>query len=84
MELLELRRSDTEAIMDLFKYRVEGIAQALSSGDEKVSVEDKVAELVTSVKSTMSNQGPTNVTFNPYSRFPFEVVDTALATSTCG
>ena len=27
-------------------------------------MEDKVAELVTSIKSTISHQGPTNVTFN--------------------
>ena len=50
--------------MDAFKHRVEEIAQALSSGDEKASVENKVAELVTSIKSTMSDQGPTNATFN--------------------
>ena len=64
MGLLELGKSDTEAIMDAFKHRVEEIAQALSSGDEKASVENKVAELVTSIKSTMSDQGPTNATFN--------------------
>ena len=64
MGLLELGKSDTEAIMDAFKHRVEEIAQVLSSGDEKASVENKVAELVTSIKSTMSDQGPTNATFN--------------------
>ena len=64
MGLLELGKSDTEAIMDAFKHRVEEIVQALSSGDEKASVENKVAELVTSIKSTMSDQGPTNATFN--------------------
>ena len=64
MGLLELGKSDTEAIMDAFKNRVEEIAQALSSDDEKASVENKVAELVTSIKSTMSDQGPTNATFN--------------------
>ena len=63
MGLLELGKSDTEAIMDSFKYRVQEIAQALSSG-ENVLLEDKVAELVTSIKSTMSDQGPTNATFN--------------------
>ena len=63
MGLLELGKSDTEAIMDSFKYRVKEIAQALSSG-ENLTVEDKVAELVTSIKSTMSDQGPTNATFN--------------------
>ncbi|CAH3185331.1 unnamed protein product [Porites evermanni] len=61
--LLELGKSDTEAIMDSFKYRVKEIAQALSSG-ENLTVEDKVAELVTSIKNTMSDQGPTNATFN--------------------
>ena len=61
MGLLELGKSDTEAIMDSFKYRE--IAQALSSG-ENLTVEDKVAELVTSIKNTMSDQGPTNATFN--------------------
>ena len=64
MGLLELGKSDTEAIMDAFKHRVKEIAQALSWGDEKASVENKVAELVTSIKSTMSDQGPTNATFN--------------------
>ena len=63
MGLLELGKSDTEAIMDSFKYRVKKIAQALSSG-ENVTVEDEVAELATSIKRTMSNQGPTNATFN--------------------
>lgn len=63
MGLLELGKSDTEAIMDSFKYRVKEIAQALSSG-ENLTVEDKVAELVTSIKNTMSDQGPTNATFN--------------------
>ena len=63
MGLLELGKSDTETTMDSFKYRVEEIAQALSSGGD-VSVEDKVAELVTSIKSIMSDQGPTNATFN--------------------
>ena len=43
---------------------MEEIAHALSCGDEKASVENKVAELVTSIKSTMSDQGPTNTTFN--------------------
>jgi len=61
---LELGKSNTEAIMDAFKHRVDEIAQALSSSDEKASVENKVAELVTSIKSTMSDQGPTNATFN--------------------
>ena len=46
MGLLELGKSDTEVIMDAFKHRVEKIVQALSSGDEKASVENKVAELV--------------------------------------
>ena len=63
MGLLELGKSDTEAIMDSFKYRVKEIAQALSSG-ENLTVEDKVAEFVTSIKNTMSDQGPTNATFN--------------------
>ena len=63
MGLLELGKSDTEAIMDSFKYRVKEIAQALSSG-ENLTVEDKVVELVTSIKNTMSDQGPTNATFN--------------------
>ena len=63
MGLLELGKSDTEAIMDSFKYRVKEIAQALSSG-ENLTVEDKVAELVTSIKNTMFDQGPTNATFN--------------------
>ena len=63
MGLHELGKSDTEAIMDSFKYRVKEIAQALSSG-ENLTVEDKVAELVTSIKNTMSDQGPTNATFN--------------------
>ena len=49
--------------MDSFKYRVKEIVQALST-DENVPVEDKVAGLVTSIKSTMSDQGPTNATFN--------------------
>jgi len=64
MGLLELGKSDTEAIMDAFKHRVGKIVQALSSSDKKASVENKVAELVTSIKSTMSDQGPTNATFN--------------------
>ena len=63
MGLLELGKSDTEAIMDSFKYRVKEIAQALSSG-ENLTVEDKVAELVKSIKNTMFDQGPTNATFN--------------------
>lgn len=63
MGLLELGKSDTEAIMDSFKYRVTEIAQALSSG-ENLTVEDKVAELVKSIKNTMFDQGPTNATFN--------------------
>ena len=63
MGLLELGKSDTEAIMDSFKYRVKEIAQALSSG-ENLTVEDQVAELVTSIKNTMSDQGPANATFN--------------------
>lgn len=63
MGLLELGKSDTEAIMDSFNYRVKEITQALSSG-ENLTVEDKVAELVTSIKNTMSDQGPTNATFN--------------------
>ena len=63
MGLLELGKSDTEAIMDSFKYRVKEIAQAMSSG-ENVTLKDKVGELVTSIESTLSNQGPTNATFN--------------------
>lgn len=63
MGLLELGKSDTEAIMDSFKYRVKEIAQALSSV-ENLTVEDKVAELVKSIKNTMFDQGPTNATFN--------------------
>ena len=50
--------------MDAFKHGVEEISQVLSGGNEKASVEKKVAELVTSIKSTMSDQGPTNATFN--------------------
>ena len=50
--------------MDAFKHRVDEIAQALSSGNEKASVENKVAELVTSIKSTISDKGPTNAIFN--------------------
>ena len=63
MGLLELGKSDTEAIMDSFNYRVKEITQALSSG-ENLTVEDKVAELVKSIKNTMFDQGPTNATFN--------------------
>lgn len=39
--------------MDVFKYRVEEIVQVLSSGDEKVLVENKVVELVILIKSIM-------------------------------
>ena len=54
--LLKLGKSDTEAIMDSFKYRVKEIAQAMSSG-ENVTLKDKAGELVRSIESTLSNQG---------------------------
>ena len=64
MGLLELGKSDTETVKDSFKYRINEKAQALSSCNEKASVEDKVAELVSSIKNIMSDKGPTNATFN--------------------
>ena len=38
MGLLELGKSDTEAIMDALRHQVEEITEALSSGVEKASV----------------------------------------------
>ena len=64
MGLLELGKSDTEAIMDAFKHKVSEISHALTDKDNNESLEDKVGELVSSIKSTMSVQGPTNATFN--------------------
>ena len=47
--------------MDALKQQVEEIVQALSIGDEKASVENRVAELVTSIKSTMSGANKCHV-----------------------
>ena len=62
--LLELGKQDTEAIVDAFKFRIQEIASALSDSQQETEIAVKVAKLVTSVKNTMSDQGPTNAPFN--------------------
>ena len=46
------------------KHKVTEIAHALTDKDSNESIENKMGELVSSIKSTMSDQGPTNATFN--------------------
>ena len=54
--LLEMGKQSTEAIVDALKFRIQEIALALSDSQQEMEIGMKVAELVTSVKNTMSDQ----------------------------
>ncbi|XP_003729015.2 uncharacterized protein LOC100888157 [Strongylocentrotus purpuratus] len=63
--LVEVGAGDAETYLDAFKRAISDIAEAVCS-DQSTEQEKKIAALVTSVKNTMGDQGPTNPQFNKY------------------
>eukprot|EP00057_Strongylocentrotus_purpuratus_P029094 XP_011683568.1 PREDICTED: uncharacterized protein LOC105447354 isoform X1 [Strongylocentrotus purpuratus] len=63
MGLVEMAAGDTEAVMDAFKDRINTLASSLAQL-EGGNQEDMYKELVTTVKSTMTDQGATMPQFN--------------------
>lgn len=58
--LVDQARGDTETTFESFMYRVKELAGCIKEG----TTEDKIARLIVSLKSTMSDQGPINPSFN--------------------
>ena len=60
--LLEMGKQDTEAIADAFKFRIQEIASAVRQPTRNGSCND--SGRVCNISNTMSDQEPTNATFN--------------------
>ena len=60
--LREVGAADTDTLMDAFTSTVEEITAAVS--DSTAEKQTKIAELISSLKNTMGDQGPTNPQFN--------------------
>ncbi|KAJ8375537.1 hypothetical protein SKAU_G00061170 [Synaphobranchus kaupii] len=58
--LLAQAGGDTEATLDSFMFRIKELAAAIKEGTTR----ENIAKLITSVKTTMSDQGPINPGFN--------------------
>ncbi|KAJ8342686.1 hypothetical protein SKAU_G00326140 [Synaphobranchus kaupii] len=58
--LLAQAGGDTEGTLDSFMFRIKELAAAIKEGTTR----ENIAKLITSVKTTMSDQGPINPRFN--------------------
>ncbi|KAJ8353653.1 hypothetical protein SKAU_G00212200 [Synaphobranchus kaupii] len=60
MGLLEQGGGDTESTMESFMHRIKELAGVIKEG----TTEENLARLIVSLKTTMSDQGPVNPSFN--------------------
>ena len=62
--MMEMGDGDTNAVLDAFNERIHNLATTLQTIYTGEAPDDVHKELVTTVKSTMTDQGPTMPQFN--------------------
>ena len=62
--LTEVGAGDADTYLDAFKSTIHEIADAVTCTSKDERTDAKIAKLVTSLKNTMGDQGPTNPQFN--------------------